>query len=462
VVSPGPARGRRVLGEAFRLAWPATLALLLHAGYRVNDQYWIQDLGPPAQAALGVTSFLLILNFAFVTLVHAGTLARTAHATGAGDAPRLRALYSTATRLGFGWFALVGLAGWLATPLWVRALGATGEVAPLAAAYLRPIYLCLPLIGAKPLLDGVFIGRGDTLTPMLLSAASVGLNFLLNPLLIYGAGPIPAMGIAGAAWATVLARGAAATAAAVLLARRGLPLAWRAPFLLGEARRILAIGAPVALSTGGYALVFVAVLKTTIEPFGESVQAGLGVAFNGVEAISYCALMGPAVAAASMVGRRLGAGDTAGARAAVRACLLLSCLIASAFTAAFLLIPDRLAGLYTGDPVVLRQASLYLWVVGWTQVVTAAQAVFEQALAGAGHTLGMSLFNLAGNGVRIPAAWLLAHGLGLGPAGAWWALNLSNILKLGAIVWIYRAGRWQRSGSVPPLPRTPACPQSEP
>lgn len=461
-MTAGSASGRPgVLGEAFRLAWPATLALLLHSGYRVNDQYWIQGLGASAQAALGVDSFLLILNFAFITLVHAGALARTARATGAGDRSRLRAVYSTALRLGLAWFALVGAAGWLATPLLVRLLGAAGPVAPLARDYLRPIYVCLPLLGAKPLLDGIFIGRGDTRTPMLLSAASVGLNFLLNPLFIFGWGPLPGLGIAGAACATVLARGAAAAAAAALLARQGLPPAWRSPFLFAEARRIVAIGAPVALSTGGYALVFVGVLKTTIEPFGETVQAGLGVAFNGVEAISYCGLMGPAVAASSMVGRRLGAGDPAGARAAVRACLGLSSAVAAVFTAAFLLVPEGLAGLYTRNPEVLHQAALYLWVVGWTQVVTAAQAVFEQALAGAGHTLGMSIFNMAGNGVRIPGAWFLAHGLGMGPAGAWWAMNFSNVLKLGAILVIYGAGRWQRP-DVPPASSTPpACPQPE-
>ena len=427
--------GRSALREALRLSWPATLSLLLHSGYRVNDQFWVQDLGPPAQAALGVTSFMLILNFAFITVVYSGALARTARFSGAGDRSGLASVYRTTVRFGFLWTACVAIAGWLSTPLWVRALGATGETAELATIYLQRIYACLPFLAWKPLTDAVFIGLGNTLVPMLLSALSVGLNFILNPILIYGLGDWEGMGLAGAAWATGFSRATSGLLGAAILWRYyGLRPGWRRPMAWGEVRAMTRIGTPMAFSTAGYALVFIAVLKTSVEPFGETVQAGLGIAFNGVESISYCGLMGPAVAAASMVGRRLGAGDAPGARAAVRSCLGLSVAIAALFSAAFLLIPEALADLYTDDPAVLRAGAVYLFVVGWSQVVTAASAVLEQALVGAGRTFLMSVFNIAGNAVRIPLAWALARPFAWGPAGVWWALNVSNYLKLVAIV----------------------------
>ncbi|HEX9794266.1 MAG TPA: MATE family efflux transporter [Planctomycetota bacterium] len=459
--TPSPQRSG-VWREAWRLSVPATLALLLHSGYRVNDQYWVQDLGAPAQAALGLTSFVVILNFAFVSLVHSGALARAARACGAGDRPLLESVYSTTLKFGLTWFTIIGALGWLAGPLWVRALGANGEVAAMGQDYLQVLYLCMPLIGMKPVIDAMFIAQGNTLVPMLLSVLSVGLNFVLNPLLIYGAGPVPAMGVAGAAWATGAARGVAALLGALLLVRLyGLRPKWKEALHRAEVRAIARIGWPMALSVAGYAGVFIVMLKTTIEPFGETVQAGLGVAFNGVEAISYCGLMGPAIAVSSMVGRRLGAGDVAGAAQSVRACLTMSCGIAAVATVAFLAVPERLAALYTGDPGVRAEAARYLWIVGWTQLATAAQSVYEQALAGAGRTLAMSLTNLAGNGVRIPLAWLFAHRLAWGPAGAWWAMNVSNLLKLGAIVAVFRRGGW-RATRVPaadlPQPPRQACP----
>ncbi len=434
--------------EARRLAIPATLSLLLHAAYRVNDQYWVRGLGPDAQAALGVTSFLHILNFGFATLLATGTLARIARAAGGGDAAGVRRAWHSSWAFGLPFFALLGVAGFLATPLWVRACGADGEVARQAAAYLGAIYLVQPAIAFKPVVDSAFIGMGNTLIPMLLAALAVTINFVTAPLLIYGFGDWEGLGIAGAAWSTGLSRLVAVTAGAALLARWfALPLE-RRRVDWAEVRAMLAVGAPMALSAIGYALVFIVVLKTSVQSLGRDTQAGLGVGFNAVESLSYCALMGPAVAASSIVGRRLGAGDRAGARAGMRACLGMSVGIAAVTTLVFWLAPGPLAGIFAREEGVRAAAVLYLQVVAFSQVVTAADAVLQQSMAGAGRTLQMSLINLACYGVRIPlAAAMLATGWGA--AGVWWALNLSNYLKLGAMILLIRR---LRLFATPPAP----------
>ncbi|RMH00727.1 MAG: MATE family efflux transporter [Planctomycetota bacterium] len=431
--------GQPPLREALRLSWPATLSLLLHSGYRVNDQYWVQFLGPDAQAALGITAFMLILNFAFIQLVHAGTLSRVAHHTGAGHRDGVEAALRVALKAGLLWVSLVAAAGWATTPFWVRLLGAEARVADWSAVYLQRIYLCLPLIALKPIADGIFIGLGNTVVPMVLSGLTVGLNFVLNPLLIYGVGGWDGLGIAGAAWATGISRGLGGLFGLLLLRRLyGLRPRLGRPTPWSEIRRVFAIGAPTSCSTAAYALAFILVLKTSVEPFGREVQAGLGAAFNGVEALAYCGLLGPAIAVSGMVGRRLGAGDPAGARAAVRACVALSVGISLVFTLIFLLLPERLAAVFSADPGVRAQAALYLVVAAWSQSSTAVNSVLDQALIGAGRTALAALVSACGYALRIPAAWLLAHRAGLGPAGVWWSLNLSNYLKLACIVPLYR------------------------
>lgn len=447
--------------EAVRLAWPATLSLLLHAAYRVTDQYWIRDLGPDAQAALGVTSFLHIFNFGFITLLSTGTLARIAFASGAGRPEELRAAWHASWAFGLPWFTIFGLAGWLATPLLVRACGASGEVERLAIAYVGVIYLVQPGIGMKPVVDAAFIGLGNTLVPMALAALSVGINFALTPAMIHGWGPLPAMGIAGAAWATGISRGVGAALGMAALGRwYRLPME-RRRLDRAEVRRMLAIGAPMAASAAGYAAVFIAVLKTSVAELGRDVQAGLGVGFNGVEALSYCALMGPAIAAASIVGRRLGAGDPAGARAGMRACLAMSVLIAGLTTLLFFALPRTLAGAYTTDESVLREAALYLRIVAWTQIVTAADAVLQQTMAGAGRTFRMSLLNLGFNAARIPLARALAFGCAWGAAGVWWSLNITNVAKLAAMMLLFRRlGLFARPQDAAPAPEPaeePSC-----
>lgn len=424
--------------EAVRLAWPATLSLLLHAAYRVTDQYWIQGLGPDAQAALGVTSFLHIFNFGFVTLLSTGTLARIAHGAGAGRPQQVRAAWHASWAFGLPWFALFGVLGWLATPMLVRACGASGEVERLAIAYIGVIYLVQPGIGMKPVVDAAYIGLGNTLVPMLLAVLSVGINFALTPALMFGWGPLPELGVAGAAWATGFSRAVGAALGMLGLARwYGLPVE-RRRLDRAEVRRMLAIGAPMAISAAGYALVFIAVLKTSVEALGRDVQAGLGVGFNGVEALSYCGLMGPAIAAASIVGRKLGAGDTEGARAGMRACLGMSLAISGVATLLFFLFPRQLAAAFSQDPAVLDEAALYLRVVAWTQLITGADAVLQQTMAGAGRTFRMSLVNLGCFALRIPLARWLGFTLAFGAAGVWWSLNVSNLLKLGAMILLIR------------------------
>lgn len=419
------------------MALPATFSLLLHAAYRVNDQYWVRGLGADAQAALGVTSFLHIFNFGFATLLAAGTLARVARATGAGDRAALRGAWHAAWAFGLPWFAVLGVAGWLTTPLWVRACGAEGAAMELAAAYLGTIYLVQPVIAFKPVLDAAYIGMGNTLIPMLLALLAVALNFITAPMLIYGVGGWEGLGIAGAAWSTGLSRLVAVAVGVRLLGRWfDLPLE-RRRVDWSEVRAQLRIGAPMALSAIGYAVVFVVVLKTTVQDLGRDVQAGLGVGFNGVESLAYCALMGPAVAASSIVGRRLAAGDPLGARAGMRACMAMSVGIGALATVAFVAWPGALAGAFAREPGVRAEAATYLSVVAFSQIVTAVDAVLQQSMAGAGRTLQMALLNLGCYGARIPLAAALVAA-GAGAAGVWWALNCSNYLKLGAMILLFR------------------------
>lgn len=435
------------------MSWPATLSLLLHAGYRVNDQYWIGPLGADAQAAFGVTSFQLIFNFALIVLVQAGTLARIARHTGSGDREARDQVFQTMVPVGFLWFVAIGAIGWMATPSVATMLGASGEVHHLAVEYLRAIYLGLPFLALKPFIDGVFLGVGNTFTPMILAGISVGLNFVLNPLLIYGHFGFPEMGIAGAGIATCIARGFCGVVGLALLARHYGFQPLKPILHWFELKRVLQIGMPVCFSNAAYSLSFIAVLKTSVEPFGRDVQAGIGVAFNGLEAVSYCGYMGPAIACSSLVGRRLGAGDPEGAMAAVRACLAMSLTIASIATVLFLAIPERLVSLYTDSPEVLAAAAVYLWVAGWTQMLTAADSVMQQALSGAGRTFLMSLTTVSGLALRIPLAWFLAHQLLWGPEGIWWAFNISNCIKLIAIVAVFRYIGIHRSP-----PASPSCP----
>lgn len=432
----GPADSLR---EAFRLSWPITLSLLLHAGYRVNDQYWIKDLGPDAQAAMGLTTFMLILNFAFLSIMTSGSLARVARHVGAGERNLLQRTVGTSCWTSLAWFSVLGAVGWATTPLWVRLAGGSGAPAEFAEQYLGTIYLVLPMIGFKPLIDCVFLGLGNTVMPMLLSALSVALNAVLNPAMIYGWWGLPAMGMEGAAWSTGISRAFSAILGMLVLNRWfGLGGYLRARFSVKELKRIVQIGLPVCFTHAAYASCFLIIMKTSVAPLGSTVQAGLAVGFNGIESVSYCGLMGPAMAASSIVGRRLGAQDYLGAKRGAWSCMGLSVGFATLTSILFLTLGRPLASFFTEDPEVLEQAVLYLGIVAWSQVATAAYSTFQQAMTGAGRTVAMAWVSIGGNLSRVPLAWGFALGMGFGASGIWWALNVGNFLKLGAIFLLFR------------------------
>ena len=430
---------RASIREAFFLSWPITLSLLLHAGYRVNDQYWVKDLGPDAQAAMGLTSFLLILNFAFISLLSTGTLARVAQSSGAGNWSQLRHSFSTSCYSGLVWFGVIAVAGWFATPFLVQSSGGSGNPAALAEDYLGTIYLVLPLIGFKPLIDSVFFGLGNTVVPMLLSGLSVALNAILNPVLIYGWWGMPAMGIEGAAWSTGISRAVSALIGIVVLLRYfDLKGCLRESPTWNELKKICRIGGPVAFSHATFAICFTLILKTSVAPLGPTVQAGLAVGFNGIESLSYCGLMGPAMASASLVGRRLGARDFEGAKRGAYACLGMSVGFATMTSVVFLTAGHFLSDIYTDDLVILTEAVLYLHIVAYSQVITAADSTLQQIMAGAGRTVQMAILNICGFISRVPLAFWMSATLGMGAAGIWWALNIANYLKLGAIFVLFR------------------------
>lgn len=430
---------RASLREAFRLSWPITLSFLLHAGYRVNDQYWIGDLGPDAQAAMGLTTFMLILNFSFLSIITSGVLARVAFHSGSGQHENVERTIATACRAGLIWFSLIGFLGWMTSSFWVRVAGGFGAPAVFAEEYLSTIYIVLPLIGFKPLIDCVFLGLGNTVMPMLLSLLSVALNAILNPAMIYGWWGLPAMGMEGAAWSTGISRGLCAVLGILALKQWfGLGGFVKRKFHPSELKRIVKVGLPVGFSHAAYSGCFLAIMKTSVAPLGANVQAGLAVGFNGIESVSYCGMMGPAMAASSIVGRRLGALDYQGAKRGAMSCLGLSVAFALMAATAKLLVGREMASWFTDDPAVLDEAALYLAIVAFTQVATAAYSTLQQMMTGAGRTLQMAYVSVAGNFVRIPIAWWFSAGLGFGATGIWWALNVGNVLKLAAIFWLFR------------------------
>lgn len=422
-----------------RLAVPAALSVILNNAFRVVDQHAAGWLGTPEQAAIGSTTFVLILAFAAWGLVGMGTGPVVARVTGARDRDGRRGAVGSA----LGGAAIAGAfvlgAMWLAAPLTAQALGLDAEVASLTVRYLRTLAVVGLPMALAPVVDAAFIAMGRTALPMALQGLSTLLNVGLNLLLLRWAG----WGIEGLAVASGVSR-LIATGIGVVVLGRSVGLTPR-DLLPGEAlQRIARVGAPIAANTAFYALVYWALLRTSISPLGPAVNAALGIGFSALEGFTWPLFHGLSLAVASLVGRALGAGRPELARQAIRTGVPLSTGAGLAAAAAFWFLPEHLCGAFTQDPEVLEQAVLYARVLAFSQLFVAWEALAEGVLEGAGDTRSVLWLSSPLNLLRVPLAWAAAGPLGLGAAGIWWVINLTTVAKAvlkGARV---AQGRWQR------------------
>lgn len=427
-VSAGYPAGTR---DVLRLAWPATLSFLLNNAFRINDQFWVQRLGPDAQAAVGASTFVLIMNFALFFLAGGGALALVSQATGAGDHRKRDAIIRHSFLFALVTGIVLSVVGASVSGTITSLLGMEGRGAEYAEVYLRTLYLGLVPMALMPVLNNVFIGIGNTRVPLLMQGISVVVNFVLNPILIYGFGGFEGLGMAGAALATCISRTLAVILGLVLLVR-----IYRV-HLLGSMRtsfallgRLARIGAPTSFSIAIYAGVYWMLMAFVISKLGREVVAGgLGIGFNVFEGISFPFFLGVGVACSSLVGRNLGAGRLDLVRASVRSSRRIGGLIGVCMSALFLLGGPHIAPLFTSDPAVLAESLLYVRVLAFSQLFVAFEVINERVLLGSGHTRPILWISVPLNLLRIPLAWFLAINLGWTALGVWWAINVTTLVK---------------------------------
>jgi MATE family multidrug resistance protein len=421
--------------EVLALALPAAATTLLHNTFRMIDQWWVQGLGTSAQAGLSASVFVMIFLSSVFTLMAAGCAPIIARRTGA-DEPESRAQAIGAALTGV---ALMGVVIAVLFPLlvpWiVEKIGLRDEAAYQAIIYLKwSCWTILPMVVA-PVVDAAFLSIGDTRTPLKYQVWTILLNLVLTPFFIYQLN----WGIAGAAIGTSTARAITVVPALIELVRR---CGFRVSRIREEWAKIARVGAPVALNGVNYALAYQVLMAVAVTRLGDPVSAALGIGYNALEGVTWPVYCGLSLAISSLVGRRLGMGDVAGAKTVVRLSSLMTVTCGLVATVVFLLFGDTLTALFTEDPIVRREAALYAAVLAWSQLAVALEAQAEGVLLGAGATKPVFWWSAPFNWLRVPLCWFFAFPCGWGAAGVWWAINLTSFLKAFGKWWEVSRGRW--------------------
>ncbi|HEY8416723.1 MAG TPA: MATE family efflux transporter [Limnochordales bacterium] len=434
-------------------SWPMFVGNLFQVLYNTVDSFWVgRFIGAEALAAVSVS---VPIVFALVALIMGLTMATTtlvAQYRGARDEAQVRRTVANSIVL----VTALGLVSTVVGYVWrvpiLRLMQTPEEILEPAAVYLGIFLLGLVPSFLFNVLSSVLRGLGDSHTPLRFLVYATVLNIVLDPLFIIGFGPVPPMGIAGVAWATLIAQTLATVLTVVHMERHTdlLPTErrqWQIDWRL--ARLLFTIGVPAALQSivVSFSMVVVTALVNT---FGPTVVAAFGAA-GRVDQFAFLPAMSISLAVTALVGQNLGAGRYDRVREIVVRSSILTAAITGTMTLVAVLQPTLLIQIFIEDPAVLAEGARYLRIVGFNYVPLALMFIITGVLRGAGDTFVSMLISLVTLWiVRLPLAWFLSYGLSWGAVGTWWAIVLSTVLGLALNWWYYRTGHWRRKVIVRP------------
>jgi putative MATE family efflux protein len=449
-----PPDGARPPPGIWQLAWPAITANLLASLVGIVDMKIVGALGAPAVAAVTTGNRIFFILQAFLMAVTAGTTALVARAWGAGNRSEAERVTRASLWLCMGLALTVSALAFAIPHRLAGVFRVDAEAVELAAVFIRwqaPFQIAVGVFFA---LGAALRAAGDTRTPLWIGALGNVVNVALAYTLVYGMLGFPALGVAGAA----LAGGIAFAIGAVILVglwMRGRLLVGRSgsvaeAFAGGRLRRIVDIGYPAGIEQMVWQGGFVAFLWI-VSLYGTGAYAAYGI---GVSLLSFSFVIGFgfSIAASTLVGQSLGAGDPAGATRSGWRAMRLSIAAMTAFGLAIVLAARPLARLMIDDARVVELTVTFIYVLGSVQPLMALEAALGGALRGAGDTRFPLFAVFAGLiGARVPLAAGFAW-RGLPVEWIYAALIADYVVKAVLLTARFRSGRWQHVVGRAPAP----------
>jgi putative MATE family efflux protein len=427
------------------LALPIMGSNLLQTLYNLADTYFLGKLGSEALSAPSVSFSIIFFMIIFGSGFSMAGTTLISQAKGKGDLDRVD-FYVSQT---FGILVLTSFvimaAGLVGTPAILRAMQVPEEIFDVVALYLKIIFLGMPFMFMSFVLRATLQGIGDSVTPLKIQIVTVVLNIILDPLLIFGIGPFPMLGVAGAAIATVISRAVNMFLAFYILfsGKKGIRIRRRYLKPTKEAwSLIMRIGLPSAFGGGLSALGF-SVLQGVVNTFGAPVIAAFGVG-NRIIGLFNMPAQGISQATAVLVGQSLGARDERSAERVVKYGSISIFVFVTLGMSMTFFFGNRVTTFFISDPEVIAYGTQLFRIVSLSVIFFCLFTVVNGAFQGGGDTKPIMIFNIVRLwGVRVPLALLLAKVMGMGPEGIWWAMFASNVVVAAGNALLYRTGRWK-------------------
>jgi len=426
------------------LAIPMVLEMLMESIFAVADVFWVSRVGPDAVATVGITESLLTIIYTVAMGLSIGVTAMVARRIGEKNPAGASEAAAQGILLGVGASIVIAIVGVPLAPWLLGLMGASPEV--LAhISYARVMLGGNVTILLLFLINATFRGAGDAAIAMRTLWLANGINIVLSPLLIFGVGPFPRLGVVGAGIGTNIGRGIGVCYQIYRLLRKDARVAvHRSDLHLRPA----VMGTLLELSGTSTLQVFINTsswigLIRILATFGTDALAGYLI---GIRIILFALLpsWGLANAAATMVGQSLGAKNPARGEQAVWRAGLYNMVFLGLVGLGFLLGANVLIAAFTQDPAVATVAVRCLQIVSAGFVFYAYGMVLTQAFNGAGDAWTPTWLNvLCFYALELPVAWLLSVKLGWGPSGVFTAITIAFSAIAVSSGLLFRRGGWK-------------------
>jgi putative MATE family efflux protein len=428
----------------FILAVPMVLEMVMESIFAVVDVFVVAHLGAEAVATVGLTESMMTMLYALAMGLSIGAGAMVARRIGEKNGEA--AAHTAAQVILFGAIvaALLGVLGVLFAPSLLRVMGGSSDV--LAHATFTRIMLGGNIsVVLLFLLNSVLRSSGDAAIAMRVLWLANAINIVLCPTLVLGLGPVPALGIKGAAIATTIGRSIGVAFALSRLFKPGARVELHARHFAFDPALIMRV---IRLSASATVQVFIGMvswigLVRILATFGSAAIAGYTI---GIRIVIFALLpsFGLANAAATMVGQALGARKPERAERAVWTAGRYGMWFLGSVGLLFVLFASQIVAIFTSDAAVARYATATLRTVALGFPFYAYGMVFTQSFNGAGDTRTPTYINLFVFWLfELPLAWVLANTFGFGPQGAFAAATAAfcTLAVLSAV--LFRRGRWK-------------------
>ena len=442
------------LGPAiWQIAWPVMTGQLLYTMLTVVDMFWVGRLGAATVAAVALGGSVLGVLYSAGQVVMVGVLATASRAAGADSRVGVKESLRHGLLLAVLASIPMAVVGVLLSGRILGWFGAAPDVVAAGWGFLAILLAVLPGFFAGMVLYSGFQALGDTRTPMFITLATNVLNFVLDPLLIFGWLGLPRMGAAGAALATILSQSGGLVAMAVILNRRGL-LTLRGPVRRESMKTILGIGVPAGLQAVTRPLTGMLLFGIACR-FGTAAMAAFGIGLRLLQ-LMYIYLGGLASAGQTLVGQSLGQKKPDLAFRVSQRVLWIAFLLQLVVMPLLFLFAPLLVRVFNADADVVRYGTGYLRVLAPMLVVLGFSTAWDGAQRGAGATRNPMVAALISNwGIKIPAALVFARLLGYGVTGIWLGIGVSIIVEAGILAigyyrrrWLHKEVRWEVATNV--------------